>query len=157
MRLIAIRDLKFDALRIPVKDAPLEADLQSVQKDISSCEHLVVVFPTWWTALPALAKGFFDLTFTSGWAFQYVKGFPKGLLVGRSARVIHTSGAPSWASRWIYGQPEVRMMKKGVLEFCGFKPVAVTKFGNVMGSEPSPETTKFVAECEAIGARDARG
>lgn len=156
LRQVAIRDLKFDALRIPVKDAPLEADLKSVQNDISWCDHLVVVFPTWWTALPALAKGFFDLTFSSGWAFEYVKGFPKGLLAGRSGRVIHTSGAPSWVSRWIYGQPEVRMLKTGVLQFCGIKPVSVTKFGGVMGQVPSPETIKYVAECERIGASDAR-
>jgi NAD(P)H dehydrogenase (quinone) len=155
VELRALRDLQFNALLDPMTDAPLEKDLVDVQKGISKSSHVVFIFPTWWTSVPALAKGFLDRTFKSGWAFRYQKGFPKGLLKGRSARIIHTCGAPGWANKWIYGEPEVRMMRDGVLKFCGFSPVLVTKFGGIVGDTDN-EGDKAIEICRELGRSDTK-
>jgi NAD(P)H dehydrogenase (quinone) len=153
---IVLRDLKFNPARIPEGASNMEADLVDAQKRISACQHLAIVFPTWWTSVPVLLKGFLDLSFNSGWAFVYQKnGFPKGLLKGRSARILHTCGAPAFANKWIYSEPEVKMMKKGVLQFCGFSPVKVSKFGSIMGDK-SGEGSAAIQQAFKDGVSDAR-
>jgi len=155
VHLRALRDLRFDPLKDPMSKDPLEQDLISVQNAISEASHFVFLFPTWWTSVPALAKGFLDRTFKSEWAFRYHKGFPKGLLTGRSARIIHTCGAPSWANKWVYGQPEVRMMRDGILKFCGFAPVRVSKFGGIMGDTTS-QGAQALEDCRNLGRSDSQ-
>jgi NAD(P)H dehydrogenase (quinone) len=150
-----IRDLKFNALADPSQIQDLEPDLLMAQTKIKDCDHLCIVFPTWWTSVPAVTKGFLDRTFLANWAFKYsAAGMPVGLLKGRSARIIHTSGAPSLVNKWFYGEPEIRMMKKGVLDFCGFKPVSVTKIGSVTSRDK-----KFLQHIEVareMGKRDSK-
>jgi putative NADPH-quinone reductase len=150
-----IRDLKFNALADPSQIQVLEPDLLIAQAKIKDCDHLCIVFPTWWTSVPAVTKGFLDRTLLSNWAFKYSeKGLPVGLLKGRSARIIHTSGAPSFINKWFYGEPEIRMMKKGVLDFCGFKPISVTKIGSVTsGDQKFLQHIKIAREMGELDSR----
>lgn len=152
---ICIRQLQFDATIDPTLAEELEPDLLKAQETITWSNHLCMIAPTWWTGVPALMKGFIDRTFSSGWAFEYQsKGFPKGLLAGRSARMIHTIGAPKLYNYWFQGKPQVRMVRDGVLKFCGFKPVKVTPFGGITKS--FSEGAKLIEEARRLGAEDAR-
>lgn len=38
------------------------------------CEHLVLVYPTWWSGLPAMLKGWVDRTFMQGVAWELPAG-----------------------------------------------------------------------------------
>ena len=38
------------------------------------CEHLVLVYPTWWSGLPAMLKGWVDRTFMQGVAWELPEG-----------------------------------------------------------------------------------
>jgi putative NADPH-quinone reductase len=71
-----------------------------------------------------------------GFAFNYRGNSPwwDRLLRGRTARMIVTMDAPAWFFRMLYGKPGHNAMKKMVLEFCGIKPVKITSFGSVKGS-----------------------
>ena len=109
---------------------PLEADLLKAQEDITWAEHLTLVYPIWWGAIPALLKGFFDRTLQRGWAYRYKpNGMPEGLLAGRSARVLLTTDSPGWYLRLVQGSPTERQLVRSTLRFCGLKPVRVTRFG----------------------------
>jgi NAD(P)H dehydrogenase (quinone) len=111
----------------------LEPDLHKAQELIKWCDHIVIVFPTWWGSAPAIFKGFFDRTFLPGFAFKYrpnSKLWDK-LLSGRSARIIITTGGPAWYYRFIIGAPGLMMMKKSILSFSGFKPIHSTVIGNI--------------------------
>ncbi len=154
VRLLAVDALRFDPiLRGGYHSVQaLEEDLAKAQEAILWAEHLVFVYPVWWGTMPALLKGFIDRVFLPGFAFRYrEKGaFWDRLLTGRSAELIVTMDSPPWYYRWFAGQPGHRMMKRGVLEFCGVKPVGITSFGGVRRSTPEKRAS-WLAKARALG------
>ncbi|MGV8831919.1 MAG: NAD(P)H-dependent oxidoreductase [Devosia sp.] len=115
---------------------PLEPDLVKAQELIGWCERWVIVYPLWWGSVPALLKGFFDRTLLPGQAFTPHDKDPMWdkLLTGRSGHLLITSDAPNAWTWWAYHNADVRTVKHAVLQFCGIKPVAVTRFAEVKDS-----------------------
>jgi len=111
----------------------LEPDLLKAQEDILWADHLVFIYPNWWSTFPALLKGFIDRTFLPGFAFRYRKGslLWDKLLTGRSARLIVSMDTPPWYYWLVYRRPGHNAMKRGILEFCGFRPVRITTIGSL--------------------------
>lgn len=156
VRLVRLGELEFD----PVlhqgyeKIQPLEPCLQSVQADILWAQHLVFVYPTWWGAMPALLKGFFDRAFLPGFAFKYRQNSSMWdrLLAGRSAHLLVTMDSPPWYYRFVSCMPGHQQMKKTILEFCGIKPVAITSFGPVRGSTAETRN-KWINTVKTLASR----
>ncbi len=134
------------------KRMDLEPDLVDAQRDILWAQHIVIVLPVWWSDMPALLKGFIDRVFLPGFAFKYRETgvFWDKLLKGRSARIVYTQDAPDWYYKFFVGRPVVRILKKGVLEFCGVGPVWVTALGPVKSST-SGAREKWIGKLEAMG------
>lgn len=111
----------------------LEPDLIEAQRLIKWANHLVFVFPVWWSAPPALLKGFIDRVFLPGFAFKQRENSSMWdkLLMGKSARLIITSDAPVAWLYFAYFHPAVNMMKKATLQFCGISPVSITSFDSI--------------------------
>ncbi|MDP1630349.1 MAG: NAD(P)H-dependent oxidoreductase [Caulobacter sp.] len=108
--------------------------IAAAQQDIAWAEHVVIVHPLWLGAAPALLKGFFEQTFRYGFALPRPgPGFPRGLMGGKSARLIVTMGMPQAAYRIIFGAAGVRAEETGILALSGFKPVKKSLIGNVEG------------------------
>lgn len=118
------------------KRTELEPDLVTIQSEISNADHLVIVYPIWWATFPALLKGLIDRVFLPGFAFKYRENslLWDKLLVGKSARLIVTMDSPRWYYSLFLKNAGIRALKTGVLEFCGVKPVNITKFGSVKQS-----------------------
>ena len=118
---------------------PLEPALQQISAAIVDCQHLVLVYPTWWGGMPALLKGFFERAFLPGVAFRYRKDsvWWDRLLTGRSARVLTTMDTPPWYYRWVYRMPGHQQVRRTILEFCGIRPVKITALGPVRSSSPA--------------------
>ena len=135
VELIHLIDLQFDpVLHQGYHQNPpqaLEADLQMMQEKITACDHLVVAFPMWWASLPSLLKAFFERTFLPGYAFEYTSKVPTKLLKGRSARYIMTMDSPAFYYRLFLGAPGFKIIKKSILQFCGFSPIKRTVFYGV--------------------------
>lgn len=117
-------------------EQPLEPDLLHAQELLTWCDHICIVTPTWWSSMPAILKGFIDRVFLPGFAFQYRKGspFPQQLLKGRTARLILTTDSPPFLLKYVMGDSTARILGRGVLSFCGVRPVRVGRFGPVRGS-----------------------
>ena len=102
VQLFALGEIDFDPiLRHGYRQIqPLEPGLEQINAAIAACQHLVLVYPTWWGGMPALLKGFFDRAFLPGVAFRYRADsvWWDRLLAGRSARVI--TAPPSLTMRW---------------------------------------------------------
>lgn len=133
----------------------LEQDLIEAQNNIKWANHLVIIYPVWWSSVPAILKGFIDRVFLPGFAFKYRENSSNWdkLLSGRSARLIITSDAPVWYLYMAYFHPAVNMMKKAVLEFCGVSPVTVSSFGQIRGSSEK-RIEKIIYEVYRMGLND---
>lgn len=140
VRLISLSQMSFDLnLAEGYRDEqPLEPDLKTAQEAITWCDELIIVHPLWWGSAPAKLKGFFDRVLQPGFAFKYVEGkiFPEKLLTGKTASVLITSDTPEWYYRWIYGNGWTKILRKQILEFCGFGKVRVKVVGPIRTSTP---------------------
>lgn len=152
VRAIHLRDLRFDPVLHEgyATRQPLEPDLETTRDAIDWCEHLVLVYPTWWGMPPAIVKGLLDRLLLPGWAFKYRPNSVRWdrLLAGRSARLIVTMDAPPSYDALVYGGR--RVMKHAVLRFCGFKPVRVTAFGSVKQSSEK-RRAGWIARARSLG------
>jgi NAD(P)H dehydrogenase (quinone) len=132
----------------------LELDLVAAKEAITWAQHIVFVYPIWWGAMPALLKGFIDRIFLPGFAFKYREGsqFWDRLLSGRSAHLLVTMDTPPWYFRWIYRMPGHNQMKRTILEFSGIKPVTISSFGSIKGSNLQ-KRKKWLAQVKAYGSK----
>lgn len=111
-------------------------DILAYQELIKWADHYSVVYPLWWGQMPAILKGFIDRVFANGVAFKYGPEGPKGLLGGRSARVIINTGTPDthYVETGMHKAQE-RVNDAGVFGFCGID-TQITFFGDVaMGGD----------------------
>lgn len=155
-KLVHITDLDFD-LNLHFgyrKRTELEPDLQKIQQEILNADHLVFIYPTWWGTYPALLKGFIDRVFLPKFAFKYRNNslLWDKLLKGKSARLIVTMDTPKWYYSLAYKNPGHNAMKKGVLEFCGIKPVKITTLGPIKSSNEKKKQT-WIRKIEELGRK----
>jgi len=111
----------------------LEPDLLAWQENIAWADHLLIVHPYWWGAMPARAKAVLDRALTSGFGFRYHKGSVlwDKLLTGRTADAILTSDTPPWYDTLVYRKPGRRVLRNQVLKFCGITPRKIVQFGTI--------------------------
>ncbi len=107
----------------------LEPDLKKFQEDVRWCDHFVIIYPSWWSTMPALLKGLFDRVWLPGFAFKFL---PSGigwnrLLRGKTARVFITSDSHPLIARFLQGD-NTNEIQDGILWFAGFN-AKVTKIG----------------------------
>lgn len=100
----------------------VDAAVQREQEYISWADHLVFIYPIWWTGMPAIMKGYIDRVFSYGFAYRYDQGVQKGLLTGKMATIINTQGK-SKAEYESIGMDKALSLTsdKGVFAYCGLK------------------------------------
>lgn len=98
----------------------------SYTERLKAADALILVFPQWWFNLPAILKGFIDRVFVTGVAFDFddkgIKLVPK-LEKLRHFWVFSTTGSPWWVAKFYMGDPVRRILKRGVVAFCGKRRV----------------------------------
>jgi NAD(P)H dehydrogenase (quinone) len=158
-KMIYLIDLQFDPiLKFGYsKRMDLEPDLIQAQQDILAADHLVLVYPNWWSTYPALLKGFFDRTFLPGFAFRYRENSPfwDKLLTGKSARILVTMDTPGWYYSLINRKPGHNSIKIGVLHFSGIKPVKINAFSPIK-SASEKQRFKWIVKVEKFGKADGK-
>lgn len=99
-----------------------DATVRALQEKIEAERDFVFIYPTWWTNVPAMLKGFYDRVFSVGFAFRYrPSGIPERLLRGRRALVVTTTGGPAAYHRIVALGRSVRVSTDDVLGFSGFR------------------------------------
>ncbi|MEZ5818211.1 MAG: NAD(P)H-dependent oxidoreductase [Hyphomicrobiaceae bacterium] len=137
-----------------VRAQPLEPDLADAHRAIMAADHLVIVFPLWLGAMPALLKGFFERLLQPDLIEPHRAGKFVQLLRGKSARVIMTMGMPGIVYRWWYGAHALQALKRNVLEFMGVSPVRSSLFG-MIETVSAEKRREWLDEVEALGREAA--
>lgn len=123
VRLTKLSEMKFD----PILHCgyrciqELEPDLKKFQEDVRWCDHLVIIYPSWWSTMPALLKGLFDRAWLPGFAYKFLPGGLgwNKLLKGRTARIFVTSDSHPLLARFLFGD-NTNEIQDGILWFAGF-------------------------------------
>ena len=113
-----------------IKKIKLSETAILLQKKIEKADEIIFIFPLWWGLMPAILKNFFDTVFSSGFAFKYVNGLPKGLLKNKKARVLITCDAPRWMYFFL-GFPLKKALKTLILRFCGIQTISFDIWGKI--------------------------
>ncbi|WP_298311371.1 NAD(P)H-dependent oxidoreductase [uncultured Aquimarina sp.] len=151
---INIRELNFNPnLQFGYrKRTELEPDLLDAQAKLKWADHLVWIYPVWWSSVPAIMKGFLDRVLLPGFAFNKRENslFSDTCFTGKTARVICTLDQPAWYYKWVYGNPSYNAMKKGTLKYIGIKKVRITTIGPIRLSKEDFRA-KWLRKVEMLG------
>jgi len=150
-----IGDLQFDpVLHKGYREIQqLEPDLVALQEDFRWADHVVIIYPNWWCAMPAVLKGLFDRMWLPGFAFNFNKETKRveQHLGGRTGRVIIVSGTHSPFKTWWQFGDYTNEIQFGILGFAGIR-AQVSAFGpSEKASEPKKE--QWIKEVERLARR----
>ncbi len=100
----------------------VDATVQREQEYISWADHIVFIYPIWWTGMPAIMKGYIDRVFSYGFTYRYDQGVQKGLLTGKMATIINTQGKSKTEYEGIGMDKALSLTSdKGVFTYCGLE------------------------------------
>jgi putative NADPH-quinone reductase len=155
VRTLALGALEFDPVLRWGYRARMAPDpvIERSQAWLLWAEHLVLVFPVWWSQMPALLKGWVDRTFTPGLAYNMKDDGLRaiGHLRGRSATLITTSQAPRWVLA-LTGLSPVWNIKHNLLGTCGIKTVRTLSLGRMTTRHDTAERrARFLCQVAQAG------
>lgn len=135
---------------------PLEPDLIAWQEAVAWADHILIVHPYWWGAMPTKAKSVIDRALVPGFGFKYHRrglGWDK-LLTGKTADIIITSDTPPWLDTLLYWRPGRRVLRNQVLGFCGVKTRRAVQIGSVKTAPPE-KIDRWIAQARTLGGKAA--
>lgn len=101
------------------------SELQREQDRLRRADLLVLQFPLWWGAPPAILKGWFDRVLAYGVAYADGRRFEKGFFKGRGAVMCVTTGGTTarFSPHGEYGEIERVLwpVRRLTLEYMGFE------------------------------------
>ena len=153
VRRIEVASLDFPILRTRQEweDGPPPDDIRRAQDEIRRADHLVLVYPLWLGAMPALLKGFLEQVLRQSFAFGRPAGAWRPALKGRSARIVVTMGMPATVYRWYFGAHSLKSLERNVLAFCGIGPIRESIAGLVEGG--ARRRRRWLSRMETLGSR----
>jgi len=118
--------------------APAEGAVAAAQRAVGEASHLVIIYPLWLGALPALLKAFLEQLSRGGFVIEEK---PNGMwaqkLKGKSARVIVTMGMPGQLYRYYFAAHSLKSLERNILRFAGVWPVRDTLIGRAGSVSPA--------------------
>lgn len=125
-------------------------DIKEEQEHIKWADIITFVYPVWWAGLPAMLKGYVDRVFANGFAFTHNENGPVGLLKGKKAILISTTGFPSNYYEQIGMHKSMKQTSdQAIFEFCGINVIKHIFFGAVPSSTEE-ERKQYLREVEEV-------
>lgn len=123
------------------RDAVLPPLVERHCREIESAEGLVIVHPNWWSAPPAILRGWVDRVLRAGRAYRFVPDGQggarcEGLLPVRVGVVFNTSNTPQEKELELLGDPLETHWIKVVFGLCGVRRTYRRNFSSVILSTP---------------------
>ena len=100
-------------------------EIRREQERVRRADLLILQFPLWWGAPPAILKGWFERVLAYGFAYVDGRRFDSGLFQGRRALLsVTTGGTPArFAADGVYGEIERVLwpVRRLTLEYMGYE------------------------------------
>ena len=131
---------KFDpvmtAAELP-KDAVLPAEIERHCQEAGEADGLIIVHPNYWSAPPAILRGWVDRVLRAGRAYNFVPdgtggARPVGLLKARVGLVFTTANTPHEKEAELFGDPLHTHWLKVVFGLCGIAQTEKWDFSPVI-------------------------
>jgi NAD(P)H dehydrogenase (quinone) len=106
------------------KEAALPPEIERHCREIGEADGIIVVHPNWWSAPPAILRGWVDRVLRAGRAYNFVPdgrggATPVGLLKARVGLVFTTANTPHDTEVELFGDPLRTHWLKVVFGLCG--------------------------------------
>ncbi len=146
-----------EAERRSFVDGPYDARAVAAHAEaLRRAEGVILCFPHWWFAMPALLKGYFDRVWGPGIAFEHDRqgGRIRPLLTHiRLFGVVTSYGSPWWLVRWGAGDPGRKVLMRGLRPMCGLRATSFYLAHYDMDRSTPASRAGFLARVRARMAR----
>ncbi len=111
-----------------VPDHKVPEEIAKEQQDVRWADLVAFISPVWWYSVTAIMRGYIERVMSLGFAYEYTDQGSRGLMSGKRALFITTSGADEKIAQDTGMLESMRIsLVGGFGEFCGFDDV---KFKN---------------------------
>ncbi|MEW6164468.1 MAG: NAD(P)H-dependent oxidoreductase [Pseudomonadota bacterium] len=138
----------------------LAPDIRREVEAVRQADLLVLSFPLYWFAMPAILKGWIDRVFVSGLFYGGKRIYARGGMAGRKALVIAALGGREhmFGPGALHGELEtmLRPLLQGTLGYVGYevlKPFFAHHVPYLPPGERSALLARLAAELDALAAR----
>ena len=137
---VIVRDLyelDFQPVLRPEDMAAMKAgqtpkDIKTEQECINDADVITLIYPIWWTGLPAILKGYVDRVFSYGYAYAVGEEGIIKLLKGKKGLIINTHGTPNEEYDEIGMTAGLKVTSDiGIFDFSGIETVEHLLFGSI--------------------------
>lgn len=104
------------------RDLQFEPETEKDRQDLIWADHLIFIFPIWWSSMPAILKGYIDKVFSSGFAYKFEGLMPTKLLKGKTATIITTHDTPNLYVK-LFLKDYGKILEKQTLDMVGIKTI----------------------------------
>ena len=158
IRTIDLYEEKFDPVLIfdeehRRRDLQFDEETKVYRENILWADHLVFIFPIWWSGMPAELKGFVDRVFVTGFAYNFKGILPVGYLKNKTAWIINTHDTPALYAKLLQ-QDYGRVLKRQILSICGIKTIKHTTMPFVRNSSLE-KREKWLEKVEQIAQKQS--
>ena len=120
-----------------IEKGAVPKDIKKEQSYISKADTIIFIFPIWWSAMPAMLKGYIDRVFSLKFAYDITEDGVMGLLKGKKAFIVSTTGASKEEYEKMGAFKMMKMaMDMAMFEFSGMKVIGHKYFSSVPSVSP---------------------
>jgi NAD(P)H dehydrogenase (quinone) len=138
-------------------DAKLPPEIERHCHEICQADGIMIVHPNWWSAPPAILRGWVDRVLRPGRAYNFIPdgrggAKPVGLLRAQVGMVFNTANTPQEKEEELLGDPLQTHWVKVVFGLCGVPKVYRRNFAPVITSTLA-QRQRWLAEVAQAVAR----
>ncbi len=115
-----------------IQNGVVPKDIKREQNYITKADIFIVIFPIWWSAMPAILKGYIDRVFSLKFAYDITETAVVGLLKGKKVFLVSTMGGSKEDYQKMGGFKMMNMaMDMAIFQFSGMKVIGHKYFASV--------------------------
>ena len=117
---------------VAIQNGVVPHDIKTEQDYIRSADTLIIIFPIWWSSMPAILKGYIDRVFSLKFAYDITPDGVIGLFKGKKAFLVSTTGASKEDYEKLGAFQMMNLLMDGaIFQFSGMEVIGHKYFSSV--------------------------